>query len=254
MRVFTIASNTFKEAVRDKILYSLIFFAILMIGLGSILDRITIGQNEKIIKDFGLASLTIFGVGIAIFVGIGLVFKEIDKRTIFTIIAKPISRWQFLIGKYIGLLFTLFVEIFLMAIGMAFFLILLSKGMPDVALLKGIFLIYIELCVITAVALFFSSFSTPFLSGFLTLAVFVIGHLSEDLKVFSERFDQGGKFLVNCIYYIFPNLETLNIKGLVVHGKDISWLEVFQRASFGMLYCVVILMITILIFEKREFK
>src|SRR5882672_6573725 len=102
MKIFAIAINTFKEAVRDKILYSLIFFALLMIGMGSILNRITIGQTDKIIKDVGLASISIFGVLIAIFVGIGLVFKEIDKRTIYTIIAKPIYRWQFLVGKYLG--------------------------------------------------------------------------------------------------------------------------------------------------------
>jgi ABC-type transport system involved in multi-copper enzyme maturation permease subunit len=249
-----IAINTFKEAVRDKILYSLLFFAFLMTGLGSILDRITIGQTDKIIKDVGLASISLFGVLIAIFVGIGLVFKEIEKKTIYTLIAKPIARWQFLMGKYCGLLITLLVEVAFMTAGLYLFLFFFGKHDLPLALLKAIVLIYAELCVMTAVALLFSAFSTPFLSGIFTLAIFVIGHLTEDLKAFSVRFDAVGQKIVLLIYYAFPNLEFLNIKGPIVHSQSIPLAEVLVRFFYGLFYGFCILTLSILIFQKREFK
>lgn len=254
MKIFTIALNTFKEAVRDKVLYSLIFFAVLMIGLSSIIDRITVGQQDKIIKDMGLASLSIFGVMIAIFVGIGLVFKEIDKRTIYSIISKPIARWQFLVGKYVGLMITLLVEVLVMTAGLYVFLFAMATHV-DPALLKAIGLIYVELCLVTAVALLFSSFSTPFLSGIFTLSIFIIGHLMSDLKAFSDRkLEAAQKMIVDILYFVLPNLEFLNIKGLVVHGQAISWLEVGQRAVYGTLYAFMLLFFAVLIFQRREFK
>ena len=244
----------FKEAVRDKVLYSLIFFSVLLIGLSVVVDRITIGQSSKIIKDFGLGSISVFGTLISIFMGVGLVFKEIEKKTIFTLIAKPIKRYQFLFGKYLGLLFTLVVEVLLMTFGLVFFLIFFSEGMPGIALFQSIYFIFLELSVITAVAIFFSSFSTPFLSGMFALAIFVIGHLTEDLFAFSVRFQPSGQFMSKVIYYTMPNLEFFNIKGNVVREITISVSHMFWITSYAAMYILALLSLAAMIFQKRDFK
>ncbi|MBI4640616.1 MAG: ABC transporter permease, partial [Candidatus Tectomicrobia bacterium] len=143
MKIRAIAVNTFREAIRDRVLYSLLFFALFMIGSSALLGTLTIGEQVKVIKDLGLASISVFGLFIAIFVGIGLVYKEIERRTIYTIIAKPIRRYEFLIGKYLGLVLTLLVEVAVMAVGFSL-LITLYEGFFDTALLKAILLTIFE--------------------------------------------------------------------------------------------------------------
>lgn len=254
MKIIAIALNTFREAVRDKVLYSLIAFALALIGFGSILDRITIGQSDKLIKDFGLSSISIIGVMISIFVGINLVFKEIEKKTVYTVLAKPIQRWQFLVGKTAGLWITLAVEVVIMSIGLVLVLSMFGEHGVHGSLFKAIWLIYVELALMTAIAIFFSSFSTPFLSGIFTLSFFVIGHLTEELKRFSERFSEAGQTLSTIIYYVAPNLEWLNVRVPVVHGKLVTWQEIIWRTSYGGMYTLFLLTCAVLIFQKREFK
>lgn len=254
MKILAICINTFREAVRDKILYSLVFFALLMIGVGSVMDRVTIGQTDKIILDFGLASISIFGVLIAIFVGVGLVFKEIDKRTIYSIVSKPIERWQFLLGKYFGLILTLFVEVALMSVGLSIAMVLFSAHGLQTSFFYAIFLTFIELCLMTSVAVFFSSFSTPFMSGFFTLAVFVIGHLTQDLKAFSTRLDEMGQLIVKVLFYLLPNLEIFNLRGWAVHGKEVPFEQISLAISYGFFYTMTVFVLAVIVFQKREFK
>ncbi len=255
-KIRTIALSTFKESIRNKVFYNLLFFALLMIGLSLVLANLTIGETLKIIKDFGLSSISLFGTLIAIFVGISLVYKEIDKKTIYTILSKPIARWQFLLGKYLGLILTLVVETAVMTFGL-FFTCYLYHGIhvADLFMLKAIALIFVELMVVTAVALFFSSFSTPFLSGLFTMAVFVIGHCSGDLKVIAMNSESLFiKHLTNFIYYFLPNLENFNIKGKVVHNFPVSGDYLFFAICYGILYITVTLMLAMFIFQKRDFK
>ncbi|HLC25637.1 MAG TPA: ABC transporter permease subunit [bacterium] len=254
MKIIAIAVNTFREAVRDKILYSLLFFALVMMGLSVILGNLTIGEQIKIIEDFGLGTISLFGVLIAIFVGVGLVYKEIERRTIYTILSKPIPRWIFLLGKYGGLLLTLFVEVFVMVVFFSLLVFFYGVGF-DFALLKAIGLIYLELALITAVALFFSAFTTPTLSGFFTLGIFAIGHLSTDLKVFGEGTkDPFLSGLTSFLYYLLPNLENFNIKGQVVHQIPVSWEFIGWSTLYGLLYIAGTLLLTVLIFQKRDFR
>lgn len=254
MKIIAICTNTFREAVRDKILYSLVFFALLMICVGSFMDRVTIGQTDKIILDFGLASISIFGVLISIFVGVGLVFKEIDKRTIYSIVSKPIERWEFLLGKYLGLILTLFVEVALMTFGLAVAMALFSTHGLQTSFLFAILLTFLELCLMTAVAVFFSSFSTPFMSGFFTLAIFVIGHLTQDLKAFSTRLDEMGQMIIQVLFYLLPNLEIFNLRGWAVHGKEIPYDQIFLATSYGIFYIATVFVLSVIIFQRREFK
>jgi len=253
-RVAVIAVNTFRETLRDKILYNLVFFGLLLIGSSILLSTLTMGEQAKIIKDLGLASINLFGVMIAIFVGIGLVSKEIEKRTIYSIIAKPIPRYQFILGKYWGLVLTLFVNTSIMVAGF-FVTLLVGRVTPDVALLKALGLIFVELLVITAVAVMFSTFTTPTLSATFSLAVYVIGNLTDDLRVLGSKLKGSvTKELLDSLYYLLPNLDYFNVKGQAVHGLPIEPSYLLSAVAYGVIYTTILLTLGCLIFQRRDFK
>jgi ABC-type transport system involved in multi-copper enzyme maturation permease subunit len=254
MKILILAYNTFREAIRDKVLYSLIFFAVLMVGLSVILDNLTIGEPTKIIKDFGLASIEIFGVLIAIFVGIGLVYKEMERKTIYNILSKPIHRYQFILGKYLGLVLTLLVEALTMSIAL-FSILYFYEGKITVTLFPAIGMIYVALMILTAFALLFSSFSTPILSGLFTLSFFIIGHLTPDLLVLGEKADSRFlHYLTKALYYVIPNLEYFNIKGQVVYNLPLEKGYLFLASLYGLFYIVIILLLSMAIFQNRDIK
>lgn len=254
MKILAIAINTFREALRDKVLYSLIFFSMMMIGISIILDHLSVGERAKLIKDFGLASISLFGVLLAIFVGIGLVYKEIERKTVYNILSKPVHRYQFIIGKYIGLLMTLFIVVGLMA---SLFLTMLYsyEGRFEVILLPAIGMTFLELMIVTAFALLFSSFSTPILSGLFTLSFYLIGHLTADLLSLGKRSTSiVAPFLTKALYYTIPNLEYFNLKGMVVYGIPVEADYYCFTVCYGILYCMIILLLTIWIFQNRDFR
>ena len=254
MKIYAIAVNTFKEVIRDKIFYSLVFFAILLLGASVLLGALTVGERSKIIEDLSLAGINIFGVIIAVFVGIGLVYKELEKKTIYTIISKPIDRYQFLLGKYLGLALTLFVYISVMS---AFFLLILyfSTGMLPLKLLWAVLLIFVELLVIEAAAVLFSSFSTPILSATYTLAIYVIGHLTKDLiGLAGKAKNEGAKAVLEFLYYLLPNLENFNIKSEIVHDMPVTFPFMAMALGYGVLYTAALLALSVIIFQKRNFK
>jgi len=180
-RILSIAKNAFREAVRDRVLYNLVLFMLLIVASAILLGELTDGQQARTIVNIGLAAMLLFGAFIAIFVGVGLVSKEIEKRTLFAVFAKPVSRPEFLIGKYVGLCLTLLVNVVVMGAGISLALLFVG-GQPLAGSVWGsIFLIYLELTIITALAILFSSFSSPSLSALLTFLVFIIGHMSGSL-------------------------------------------------------------------------
>jgi ABC-type transport system involved in multi-copper enzyme maturation permease subunit len=253
-KIWAIILNTFREAVRDRILYAIVFFALLILLMSTVMDVITIGQRSKIIIDMGLTSISIFGTLIAIFVGIGLVYKEIDKRTIYTIVSKPVARWQFLLGKYLGLVLTIFVEVAAMSV--IFFAIAYGEsGTLSPIIPAAVGLTLIELMVVCAVAIFFSSFSTPILSGMYTLGVYLIGHMTRDLYTFSFRF-KGTLLekLMLFLYYFFPNLDNFNLRSQAVHGLPVDWGYVGLSVLYGIGYIAVLLVVSSYIFTRRDFK
>lgn len=252
-KICVIALNTFKENLRDKVLYNLLFFGLLLIGSSILLGSLTIGEQDKIIKDIGLAGINVFGVLIAIFVGIGLVSKEIEKRTIYTILAKPVTRYQFLLGRYVGLVITLFVNTLVMVAG--FFGVLLLSGMrPDLGLLEAISLIFVELLVMVAITVMFSTFTTPTLSATFTLAIYVIGHLATDLKTLAEKLQNGlSRVLLEGLYYTLPNLDYFNIKGEAVYGVPIVASHFLAAIGYGLAYAAVVIALACVIFQRRDF-
>jgi len=252
LKVQAIAINTFREAVRDKVLYSLLFFAIALIGASVVLNRLAIGQQTKIVTDLGLASISIFGTLIAVFVGIGLVSKEIERRTIFTIVSKPVSRGRFILGKYLGLVLTLAVEIAIMSTCFLAMLAIYADGLA-IRALWAIGLIFMELSVVTAVAIFFSTFSTAFLSGLFTMAVWLIGHFTFDLRAFGQKSGGVMRVITEVLYYVLPNLRNFNIKEQVVYGIPVAPEFMVLSVIYGLIYITFLLVAATLVFERRDF-
>lgn len=253
MKIRAIALNTFKEAIRDRILYLLLFFAAVSIIFSRVLAILAVGDRAKIITDVGLASLSVFGTLMAILIGTGLVYKEIDKRTIYTLLSKPIQRYQFLLGKYLGLLLTLLVMLVLMAL-IFLVLILLHRYPIEGAFFLAILFIFVELCLITAVAMLFSCFSTPILSTLFSLSFYLIGHLSWGLETLVQKMPQGAiKTLARILYTLLPDLENFNFKTEVVHHLPIPPKIFWHSSLYGLFYTMFILALAMLIFRRRDF-
>lgn len=253
MKIKTIALNTFKEAVRDRILYLLLFFAAVSLIFSRVLALLTVGDRVKIVKDVGLSSISLFGMLMAIMIGTGLVYKEIDKKTIFTLLSKPIQRWQFLLGKFFGLAITLFVLTLLMSL---IFLIILffHTFRIEGKILIAILFIFLELVLITAVAILFSCFSTPILSSLFSLAFYLIGHLSWGMDTLIQRTKSGtGRLFLRGLYTFLPDLENFNFKTEVVQGLTVEPRFYLFSAVYGLVYTFFILLLAVLIFRKRDF-
>lgn len=251
--VIVIALNTFRENLRDKILYNLLLFAVLLMGASTLLADLTILEHYKIMTDMGLAAINLVGVVIAIFVGIGLVSREIERRTVYTIIARPISRAQFVVGKYLGLVTTLLVNV---AVMLAVYLATLWVFHAPVhwALVQAVQLIVVELLLVTAIALFFSTFSSATLSAIFTIGLYVIGHLTTDLKGIAQKSQSGAvKAVVNAVYYLCPNLDMLNMKGPAAMGMAIPASYQALATAYGLLYAGMLIVGACLIFQRRDF-
>jgi len=261
MKWRAVAINTFKEAIRDKILYNLLIFALILIGGSMLLATLTLGEQSKIIIDFGLGGINLFGVLMAIFLGIGLVSKEIERRTLYTVLSKPISRTEFLLGKYAGLLLTLAVNTVIMTIGLYLTLMLnrLQWGIPMMTitprLLEAIGMIYLELSLITAVALLFSTLTTTTLAAIFTLSTYVIGHISGDLIKMGEKLENPALiFLLKGIYYTLPNLSNFDIKGKVAHDVAIAPTYFMLTFCYALVYATLLMSIASFIFNRRDLK
>ncbi len=253
MKIFTIALNTFKEAIRDRVLYLILFISIFFIIFSRVLSMMTVGDELKVIKDVGFASISIFGVFMAILIGTNLVYKEIDKRTIYTLLSKPIHRYEFLLGKFLGLNITLLIMIVIMSV-VFFGLVFLHGSKFELNFLIAILLIFIELIIITAISILFSSFTTPILSSVFTFSLFLIGHFVQNFKFFIVKVKTPiGKILIKILYYILPNLEKFNIKTEVVHNLPLNSTFILYSIIYGIFYTLAILFLSALIFHKRDF-
>ena len=257
LRVCFIARNTFREAVRDRVLYNLVLFVLLLTAAAIFVGELSGGQERKIIVDLGLSAMLLFGVFIAIFVGVGLVYKEIERRTIYAIFAKPVGRGDFLIGKYLGLCLTLLVNVVVMGAGVSAALLYVNRGWDPLVLRiwAAILLIYVELAILTSVALLFSSFSSPALSALLTFFIFIIGHFSADLKALSNSMSSSAaRWLFSALYYLVPNLANYSFITPAAHGHIPNLSYVFATVLYALLYVVAILGTATLIFSRRNFK
>jgi Cu-processing system permease protein len=253
-RVLAIAGNTLREAIRSRVLYTLLFFALVLIGTGVLLATLSYVERERILQDVGFAAIRSFGVAIAIFVGIGLVHREVDRRTIFTILSKPISRGEFLLGKYLGLLATLWLQIAVMGAGFA--AVSWLAGAPlEPAHAWALAGIAAEVSVVVALALLFSAFTTPMLASLFTAGLWLIGHLTRDLRGLGAHSGVDGvRHLTELLYRTLPDLQAFDLTTRAVHQLPLTTSDLVLPALYALGYVVLALLAAAVVFERRDFR
>lgn len=289
--VLAIAKNTFKEAVRNRILYLILFFALILIGSSIVISQLTIASHEKIIKDVGFTAINLFGVAIAVFVGVSLVYNEIEKKTIYTIVSKPIDRWHFILGKFLGLLMTVYVNLLIMTVFFLFVVhyragsleqdarfipVVFNAAWKSIAnlfywngfdatrnLMHVVFATMLELGIITAFAILYSSFTTPTLSMAFTVMTFIAGRMNEDLIAFAEFLAKKAakdQLPLPMTYYfsqgaalVFPNLGVFHrsVDQAIYMPEVTIW---WESIAYALVYPAAILFLATLIFNRRNFK
>lgn len=252
MRILAVAHNTFREAVRDKVLYVLLFFAGSTILGSKALGWISIGQDIKIVKDISLASVSVFGVLIAIFVGTNLVYKEVDKRTIYTILCRPMRRWEFIVGKYVGMAMLLALVTVAMAVITGGYVLLLG-GALDLTFVLAVVLIYWELLLVTSLAILLSTVMSPILGAIIVFCAYVVGHATTVLIDLPEQFHGTlAEKVMAVVYYALPNLSNFNIRAEAANGVPIAPEYVAWAIGYGTVYTVMLLVMASLAFEDKD--
>jgi ABC-type transport system involved in multi-copper enzyme maturation permease subunit len=264
-RVAALALNTFREAVRNKVLYVLLLFALALIAFTYWFAQGALHEQLRVIRDIGLVGIEVFGALIAIFIGVNLVYKELDKKTVFALIPKPIYRYEFILGKYAGMLITLAVLFAIMTATLfsviAVQLALFGGDNDWGVLVRAILLLFGEVAVITAVAVLFSSFSTPILSGALTLGVFFVGHFLPELRELMGKIGSASlAAIARAAARIIPDLNLFYVSGAMiggqrvsVHGSYVDWSYVATAILYGALYSACALVLSMIIFSRRDF-
>jgi ABC-type transport system involved in multi-copper enzyme maturation permease subunit len=256
MNIWHIARNTFREAVRDRVLYNLIAFAVLMSGAAVLVGQISFGIERLVVVNLGLTAISLFGIVIAIFIGIGLVSKEIEKRTLYTVLSRPVQRWEFIVGKFFGLAGTLVVNTFFMALGVFAALLYVAHAFhkPDAWILVALYFIILEFVIITSLTLLFSSFASPIMAAIFSFALFVIGTFAEDLRGFAAMTHGAERWLATGMAYLVPNFSALNIISLVAHEQGVAGSLIFYNTAYAMFYAAMAISGAVLIFQHRNLK
>jgi len=254
MKVVAIALNTGREAIRNKILYSILLFACLLTGIAAAFGSVSIGDTIKFVKDFSLFSISLFGVITTVVLGVNLLSKELDKRTIYNILSKPVARWQFLLGKFIGLLATVTAMLLLLS-GVLFGVLWGLEGRVDWALCPVVGAMLLELAVLLAVAIFFSSIVvTPALAGLFTIATFVAGRSAPMLLYFVND-DQPAtvRYAMQALYAVLPHLDRFYVADRVVAGQVLPGAYYVYAFVYAAAYAGCVLTLSVTIFRRREF-
>lgn len=252
-QVVAIAVNTFKETIRDRVLAVIVVFALLMIAGGLWLGSISLGEEGRMMKDFGLVAVTAFGLIVAVFIAAGLVHKEVEKRTVYVLFSKPVSRVAFISGKFAGLCATMAVVLAGMALFL-FALVWIVDGEPSGMVLLAVLMIYVQLLAIMAVTIFFSTLGSAILASVLGICVFVAGQLSQNVLALTRL----GKNPVTealswVIYVIIPNLAAVDVKAGVVGEQTLAWGPIGLWTVYLLAYVVVVLALAALVFRRKEF-
>lgn len=241
--------------MRDRVLYNLVFFVLLIVACAILLGDLTDGQEARTIVNIGLNAMLLFGAFIAIFVGVGLVSKEIERRTVFSMFSKPVRRGEFIIGKYLGLCLTLLVNVAVMGAGVSLALLYVGGNQMAVSIWGSILLIFLELSILTAVAILFSSFSSPALSALLTFFILIIGHLSSSLRDLAAGLEsKAAGYFFEVLYYLLPNLAHYSFRTEAANGLVPNGPMFFGGFLYAVIYVSIMLTAAVLIFGRRNFK
>jgi ABC-type transport system involved in multi-copper enzyme maturation permease subunit len=252
-RVAAVAATTFRESVRERVFYNLLAFALLMTLSGLLLARLSIRQHEKIIKDVGLASIDVFGVAIALFLGVQLVSKEIERRSLFPVLAKPLSRDEFLLGRFVGLALTLAVNVAAMTAGLA--LTLAATGAkPTLSILAAVYPLYLSHLLVVGLALLLSSLTGPTVAALGTLCLTVAGRLSDVVRNARSVLPDAPAFLVDAVYYLLPNFRNFDFKDRIAYGDAVGLQALLWVTLYAAAYLGAVLSAALLVFRRREFQ
>jgi ABC-type transport system involved in multi-copper enzyme maturation permease subunit len=261
--ILAIARNTFRENIRDKVLYNLILFALIMILSSLALGKLTLGNEEKVIVDLGLSSISVFGMLISIFIGIGLVYKELEKKTVYALLSKPVHRYELVLGKYLGLLFTILINLAIMTAGLEIALLYAGRSgaAAYIRIIPAAYLIFLSLALVTALALLFSTFSTPVLSAAFTFLLWIAGHFGSDLLNFGALTKSAPvQWICRVFYYVLPNLSNFNwidSRSILRSGpfsQAIDLSSIAWASLYCVLYCAIVVLLSVSIFMRRDFK
>ena len=253
-RMATISANVFRETIRDRVLYLVGFYALLMGIAIRILPEVAASTETKMIADFGIATMSILGLMVTAFVGAGLINKEIEKQTLLILLAKPISKGEFILGKHLGLSAAISVLVALMTVVYALSLQISQIPYSLASLLVAVFYLLLELFLLSAVALTLGVFTSSLLATLISLAVYLMGHFSQDLVALGQLAENKDiEWLTQTIYLVLPDLSRLDLKNQAVYGllPDVPTLLV--NAGYGLLYTALLLILAISIFSKRQF-
>lgn len=256
-QTLVIALNTFREAVRDRVLYNLVAFALILIASAILFGEISIGIQKTILINVGLSSISVFGLLIAIFLGIGLVYKEMERRSLYSLLSKPIRRRQFIVGKFLGLNLTLLVNTVFMSAGLwaALYYVSRSFAHEDEFIWVAIYFILLQLFLVTAICLFFSCFSTPVLSAVFTFVFYVVGTFSSDIRAFGELTENAALQAVSTVlYYLLPNFSDFNVSAWVAHGQPVAGRLVLLNTLYALLYGGLLVGASAMIFWRKDLK
>jgi len=256
-RAGVVALNTFREAVRDRVLYNLVFFALLMIAASVAVGQISIGIEQTVIVSLGLSAISVIGLLISIFLGVALVSKEMDKRTLYALLAKPVRRSEFLLGKFAGLVLTLAVNTAAMALGLLLAMLYVKHSLErsDTVVLVAVYFILLKLALIVALALLFSCFTTPLLAILFTVGLYIAGLYVQELRnlpieVMSPPMSAFTKWLS----YLLPNFENFNVMAMAAHGRTVPGALILQNTLYTVIYCTIVLTAAAAVFSRRNLK
>lgn len=256
-RVGVVALNTFREAVRDRVLYNLLFFALVMMAASIIAGQISIGIEETVIATLGLSAISLIGLLIAIFIGVGLVSKEMDKRTLYALLAKPVRRWEFLLGKFGGLILTLAVNTAVMGMGLFLALVYVKPTLErgDATVFVAVYFIWLKLALVVALALLFSCFTTPLLAILFTAGIYIVGLYVQELRDLPVAvMSPGMTAFTKWLSYLLPNFENFNIMAQAAHSRPVPGTFILQNTLYAAVYCTIVLTAAILVFSRRNLK
>ncbi len=256
-RVGAVALNTFREAVRDRVLYNLVFFALLMMGAAIVVGQISIGIEDVVIVSLGLSAISVIGLLISVFIGVALVSKEMDKRTLYALLAKPVRRWEFLLGKFMGLVLTLAVNTAAMALGLLLAMLYVKHSLArgDAAVLVAVYFIVLKLALIVALALLFSCFTTPLLAILFTAGLYIAGLYVQELRNMPlEAMSPAMSAFTKWLSYLLPNFENFNVMAIAAHGRAVPGALILQNTLYTVVYCTIVLTAAAAVFSRRNLK
>lgn len=256
-RAGIVALNTFREAVRDRVLYSLVFFGLLMMAAAILVGQISIGIEDTVIVSLGLSAISMIGLLIAVFIGVALVSKEMDKCTLYALLAKPVRRWEFLLGKFGGLVLTLAVNTAAMALGLLVAMLYVKHSLErsDATVLVAVYFILLKLALVVALALLFSCFTTPLLAILFTAGLYIVGLYVQELRDLPfDMMSPAMSSFTKWLSYLLPNFENFNVMALAAHGRAVPGSLILQNTLYTLLYCTIVLTTAAAVFSRRNLK